>query len=183
MSVKKKLFTAEEMFRLPAENRRLELVEGELYEMPPAGGRHGNVGSNLHITLGVHVKINRLGRLFTADTGFIVDRNPDTVLAPDVSFVSYDTLPTGDVPASFLELAPDLAVEVKSPGDSNREVRQKAEQWLAAGTSVVWVLDPDDRNATIYALGQAPQVLTEAESLTGGDLVPGFRVSVRELFE
>ena len=105
------------------------------------------------------------------------------MLAPDVSFVSYDTLTTGDVPASFLELAPDLAVEVKSPGDSNREVREKAEQWLAAVTSVVWVLDPDDRTATVYAPRQAPQVLTEAESLTGGDLVPGFQVAVRELFE
>ena len=183
MRVKKMLFTAEEMFRLPTEDRRLELLEGELYEMPPAGGRHGNAGSNLHIALGVHVKINRLGRLFTADTGFVVRRNPDTVLVPDVSYVSYDKLPTGDVPAGFLELSPNLAVEVKSPGDSSREVREKAEQWLAAGTAAVWVLDPDDRTVTLYMPGQAPQVLTDSESLTGAEVVPGFQVPVRELFQ
>ncbi len=183
MRVKKKLFTAEELLRLPSDGRRLELVKGELYEMPPAGGRHGNAGSNLHIALGVHVKVSRLGRMFTADTGFVISRGPDTVLAPDVSFVSYDTLPTGDVPAGFLELAPDLAIEVKSPSDSNREVREKTEPWLAAGTSAVWVVDPGDRTVTVHEQGQVPQVLTESESLSGGAVVPGFQVSVRELFQ
>ena len=183
MRVKKKSFTAEELFRLPTLDRRLELVKGELYEMPFEGARHGVVTSNIGFLVGLHAKNCNIGHVFAPGTGFILSRNPDTVLAPDVSFVSYDTLPTGDVPASFLELAPDLAVEVKSPGDSKREVREKAEQWLTAGTSVVWVLDPDDRTATVYALGRAPQVLTESESLTGRDLVPGFQVAVRELFE
>ena len=183
MRVKKKLLTAEQLIVLPTAGRRLELVEGELYQMPPAGARHGKFAMRIGSRLETYASRHRLGLVFAAETGFILSRNPDTVLAPDVSFVSYDTLTTGDVPASFLELAPDLAVEVKSPGDSNREVREKAEQWLAAVTSVVWVLDPDDRTATVYAPRQAPQVLTEAESLTGGDLVPGFQVAVRELFE
>ena len=183
MRVKKKWFTAEELVRLPSDGRRLELVKGELYEMPPAGGRHGNVASNLLIALGSHVRHSRLGRAFAAETGFTLARNPDTVLAPDASFVSYNRLPEEDMPISYLELAPDLAVEVKSPSDSNREVREKTERWLAAGTSVVWVVDPGDRTVTVHEQGQSPQVLTESESLTGGAVVPGFQVSVRELFQ
>ena len=183
MRVKKKSFTAEELFRLPTLDRRLELVKGDLYEMPFEGARHGVVTSNIGSLVGLHAKNCNLGHVFAPGTGFILSRKPDTVLAPDVSFVSYDRLAQEDVPAGFLELPPDLAVEVKSPGNSNREVREKAEQWLAAGTSAVWVLDPDDRTATVYGPGQAPELLNESESLTGGALVPGFQVSVRELFQ
>ena len=183
MRVKKKLFTAEELLRLPSDGRRLELVKGELYEMPPAGGRHGNAAMNIGALLNMYVRQQRLGLVFAAETGFTLARNPDTVLAPDASFVSYNRLPEEDVPINFPELAPDLAVEVKSPSDSNREVREKTEQWLAAGTSAVWVVDPGDRTVTVHEPGQAPQVLTESESLTGGAVVPGFQVSVRELFQ
>ena len=183
MRVKKKLFTAEELFRLPTLEKRLELVDGELYEMPFEGAMHGLATSNIGFLIALHVKNGDLGHVFAPGTGFILGRNPDTVLAPDVSFVSYNRLSQGNVPVGFLEMAPELAVEVKSPGDSDREVREKAEQWLASGTAAVWVLDPDDRTATVYAPDQAPQVLTESESLRGGALVPGFQVSVGELFE
>ena len=183
MRVKKMLLTAEELMVLPTAGRRLELVEGELYQMPPAGARHGKFAMRIGSRLETYASRHRLGLVFAAETGFILSRNPDTVLAPDVSFVANDRLSQEDLPVGFLELAPDLAVEVKSPGDSNREVQEKAEQWLSAGTSVVWVLDPEDRTATVYAQGHPPQVLTESGSLTGGALVPGFHVSVRDLFE
>ncbi len=183
MRVKKKWFTAEELVRLPSDGRRFELVKGDLYEMPPAGARHGKFALRIGARLEAYVLLNRLGHAFGAETGFIISRNPDTVLAPDASFVSYHRLPEEDVPINYPELAPDLAVEVKSPGDSNREVREKADQWLAAGTSAVWVLDPDGRTATVYETGLAPRILSESESLTGGVVVPGFEVSVRELFQ
>ncbi len=183
MRVKKKLLTAEELIVLPTAGRRLELVDGELYEMPPAGARHGKFAMRIGSQLETYASRHRLGLVFAAETGFTLSRNPDTVLAPDVSFVSHNRLPAGDLPAGFLEMAPDLAVEVKSPGDTNREIRDKADAWLAAGTSAVWVLDPGDRTVTIHEPGRAPLVITESESLSGGVLLPGFQVSVRDLFE
>ena len=181
--VKKTRFTAEELIRFPDTGRRLELVEGELYEMAPAGGRHGEVAMSIGIAVGSYVKRNRLGRVLAAETGFILERNPDTVKAPDVSFISAGRLPAGELPQRFLEMAPDLAVEVTSPNDSAREVEQKTDSWLAAGTSEVWVVSPQHRTVTVNRLGEPATVFDESETLTGGDLLPGFEVSVQELFE
>ena len=79
---RRKLLTAEEMFRLSTSGRRYELVKGELYEMPPAGARRGDVAMEIGALLRVHVRANQLGRVFAAETGFIVRRDPDTVRAP-----------------------------------------------------------------------------------------------------
>ena len=183
MRVRKLLLTAEELLRLPDTGRRLELVEGELFEMPPAGGEHGNIAMRIGARLSIFVERNRLGRAFAAETGFILARDPDTVRAPDASFVSYANLPQGVLPLGYLELAPDLAVEVTSPSDSAREVQQKTDSWLAAGTSEVWVLSPGQRTVTVHRAGQEPIVIDQFRSLSGGSLIPGFEVPVRELFD
>ena len=182
MRVRKLLLTAEELLRLPDTGRRLELVEGELFEMPPAGGEHGDIAAVVLIVLGEYVRRHRLGRTFAAETGFVLARDPDTVRAPDASFVSYGRLPRGEVPPGYVDMAPDLAVEVTSPSDSAREVQQKTDSWLAAGTSEVWVVSPRERTVTVYRLGQHPAVIDQSGSLLGGDLIPGFEVPVRELF-
>ena len=109
------LLTAEELFRLSADCC-YELVKGELYEMPRAGARHGSSAMRVGILLGAYVNANQLGEVFAAETGFILRRDPDTVRAPDAFFVANDRLPEVELPLSFLELAPDLAVEVVSPG-------------------------------------------------------------------
>ena len=114
----KRLFTAEELLHLPSDGRRLELVNGKIYEAPPANGRHADIAGNTASILGPYIRRNRLGRILVGDPGFILRRNPDTVRAPDVAFVSYDRLPVGELPEEYFPLAPDLAIEVVSP--SNR---------------------------------------------------------------
>ena len=153
---RKTLFTAEELLRLPADGRRLELVKGKVYEMAPAGGEHGEVAGTALILLGSHIRNNRLGRVYAAETGFMLARDPDTVRAPDVAFVSTERLPEGRSPRSYPELAPDLAVEVISPNDRMREVLDKVANWLESGTRMVWLIDPIRRTVTVFRLGREP---------------------------
>ena len=183
MRTLKKLFTAEELFHLPTVGRRLELVKGKVYEMAPAGGRHGYTAMNSGIILGGHVRSNRLGRVFAAETGFILRRDPDTVRAPDLAFVSQSRLSVDEIPDSFIDLIPDLVVEVVSPGDTRREVREKVEDWLRAGVRLVWVLYPATRSAVAYRSPDDITHLTAGDSLNGEDVVPGFTCQVAELFD
>ena len=101
--------------RLSIEGKRTELVRGDLIVMTPAGGRHGQVAHRVGLVIGNHVLDQNLGRVFAAETGFLLQRDPDTVRAPDVAFVAGERLGTGETPAGFLEMAPDLAVEVDLP--------------------------------------------------------------------
>ena len=182
MRTKKTLLTADELLRLSTTERRLELVKGELFEMPPAGGRHGSVAMSVGALLHAHVRANQLGEVFAAETGFILRRDPDTVRAPDASFVAKDRLPAGDLPIGYLDLAPDLAVEVVSPGDTNREVEEKVLDWLRSGVNLVWVIYPANRSATVYRSMDDVQELSEDDSLDGEQVVPGFTCSVGDLF-
>ena len=181
MRTRKTMLTAEELLHLPTAGR-LELVRGELYEMPPAGARHGDIASEIGALLRGHVKAHQLGRVFAAETGFIVQRDPDTVRAPDASFVAMNRLPPGELPIGFLELAPDLAVEVVSPGDTTREVLEKVEDWLRAGTRLVWVVYPATRTVTVHRSLEDVSELSGSDMLDGQGVVPGFSCQVRNLF-
>jgi Uma2 family endonuclease len=181
MRTRKTLLTAEELFRLSTTGRRYELVKGELFEMPPAGGRHGNVVIQIGGMLNAYVRANQLGAVFAAETGFILRRNPDTVRAPDASFVSKERLPAGELPIGFMEMAPDLAVEVVSPSDTAREVREKVEDWLRAGTRLVWTI-PATRSVIVYRSLDDFQELSERDDLDGSQVVPGFTCHIRDLF-
>jgi len=116
------------------------------------------------------------------ETGFILRRGPDTVRAPDASFVARDRLTSGELPTGFLEMAPDLAVEVVSPDDCRREIREKSESWIQAGTRLVWVIDPASRSATVYSSNGDVREVEEDGILDGEDSVPGFACSPSELF-
>ena len=183
MRTLKNLFTAEDLERLPSIGKRLELVKGKVYEMAPAGGRHGGVAMTTGIIVGGHVRSNGLGRVFAAETGFIIRRDPDTVRAPDVAFVSIDRLSADKIPDGYIDLIPDLVVEVVSPNDRRREVREKVEGWLNAGVRLVWVLYPATRTAIVYRSLDDVTNLTADDFLDGGDVVPGFACRVGELFE
>ena len=183
MRTLKELFTAEEFERLPSNGKRLELVKGKVYEMAPAGGRHGYAAMNLGILMGGHVRLNGLGWVFAAETGFIVHSDPDTVRAPDVSFVSRDRLNADDIPDSFIRLVPDLVVEVVSPGDTLREVREKVEDWLRAGVRLVWVIHPTTRTTTAYRSLEDVIQLADDDYLNGENVVPGFSCRVGDLFD
>ena len=175
-----RLMTAEELLALPDDGTRHELVKGELRSMSPTADEHGAVTSELHLHLGLHVKVHRLGQVYAAETGFLLSRNPDTVRAADVAFVRRERLTPRQ--RRFREIAPDLVAEVLSPTDRARDVAEKVQDWLAAGTRMVLVVDPPRRTLTVYRPDTAPVVLTEADTLDADPVVPGWQLPVSVLF-
>jgi len=121
---------------MPDDGFRYELIQGELKQMWPAGFNHGAKGMNLAVALGQHVKANNLGIVLLAETGYKIAENPDTVRAPDISFVRRERIPAREV-TGYFPGAPDLAVEVISPSDTVYEVSEKVAEWLAAGPGPV----------------------------------------------
>lgn len=174
--------TAEELFRMPADGMRHELVRGELITMPPAGFEHGTVTVNIAMPLHNHVKQHQQGIIVAAETGFVIERGPDTVRAPDIGFVSKERLSRIGIPKNFFPEAPDAAVEVLSPGDTVNEVDDKVQEWLTAGCLLVWVVNPRQKVVTVYRSNAKPIILTATDYLDGGDVIPGFRMLVGEIF-
>jgi len=174
--------TAEQLLRMPEDGCRYELVAGELRKMTPSGWKHGDVGGRLHALLGRHVLQDELGKIFFAETGFLLTRDPDTVRAPDIAFIHKDHLPTELPEEAFWPGAPDLAVEVVSPGDTFGEVDEKVQAWLDAGARMVWVVNPQGRNVTVYRSATDVKTLTPSDELSGEDVVPGFACRVGEIF-
>jgi Uma2 family endonuclease len=172
--------TAQELAELPDDGTRHELVEGVLRTMTPAGGEHGRTGARLLVRMGAFVERERLGELFTAETGFLLRRDPDTVRAPDVAFVRTECAPQARVPG-FPALAPDLVAEVVSPSDRAVEVAGKALAWLDAGVRLVWVVDPQNRTVTVHRPG-GTTVLRGTDQLSGEDVLPGFALPLEELW-
>jgi Uma2 family endonuclease len=174
--------TAEELLGMPDDGFRYELVRGELRRMSPAGRHHGRVAARILVLLAKHVDASDLGELFAAETGFWIERGPDTVRAPDVAFIRRARAAEFQDEEGYAQTAPDLAVEVVSPNDRRREVAEKAVAWLDAGTRMVLVIDPSRRTATVYSPGGEVRVLTEEDFVEGGSVVPGWRVRVKEFF-
>src|SRR5918911_4455283 len=182
MTIQKTLITADELFMMPDDGQRHELVEGELRTMSPAGGEHGVVAARFLIVIDRHVQAGNLGYTFAAETGFKIARDPDTVRAPDVAFVAASRFAGGQLPKNFPELAPDLVVEVVSPGDRAEEVEEKLHDWLRAGVRLVLVAYPSTRSVTAYRSTTEVTVLREVDELDADDVLPGFRCAVRDLF-
>jgi Uma2 family endonuclease len=173
--------TAEQLLELHEPGWRHELVRGEVRRMSPSGPVHGLVAGRITWLLATRVEEADLGGVFTADAGFVLARNPDTVRAPDVAFVRKDRLLVR-YPPGFFPGPPDLAVEVTSPSDSFTEVHEKALCWIEHGTRLVWVVDPIARRVSEYRSLEAARLLDLGDELDGGEVVPGFRARVRDLF-
>ena len=173
--------TAENLFALPDDGFRYELIKGDLRKMPPTGFEHGIRTCRLTVPLGDYVRKNDLGEIAAAETGFQIGWNPDTVRAPDIAFVRKDRLPPPGQ-RGYFRGAPDLAVEVVSPGDTSRKVDEKVAEWLNAGAPLVWVVRPRHRTVTVYRSLTDLTVLTERDTLDGEQIVPGFHCRVREIF-
>lgn len=176
------LLTAEEFAALPTDNLRLELVAGEIVAMPPAFDDHGEVIVLLTLAVGAFVREHGLGRMYGAETGFLLARDPDTVRAPDFAFISKDRVPAQRPKPGWVEVVPDLVAEVVSSGDRLSEVREKTRMWLEAGARLVWVVFPASRTVEVHRAGQELVTLREGEALDGGDVIPGFAAPVARLF-
>ena len=177
------IVTAEQLEQLSQTGVRCELVAGELHEMSPAGFEHGNIALALGALLRQHVRTKGLGQTCGAETGFLLSRDPDTVRAPDAAFVSNARLK--NLPSDFkryLPIAPDLVAEVVSPSDTFGEVEEKARYWIESGTSMVLVVDPSTRTLRVYQDEKHITVLREADIFDAGEVVPGWRFVVSELF-
>ncbi len=182
MVSKPRLVTAEELLDMPDDGFRYELVRGELRKMAPAGARHGRSAGKVARPLMNHVATHNLGEVYIAEAGFLLATNPDVVRVPDTAFVSRDRFDTiGDI-EGFFPGPPDLAVEIISPHDRYTEVAEKVEDWLAAGTRMVIVVDSRRRVVGVHLPGQAPLILHEQDTLDGGDVVPGWSMPVAEIF-
>jgi len=174
------LMTADELLHSNIPDKRTELVRGVLVVREPAGYNHGQVIAQLTGRLWSHVERTAAGQLLGAETGFTLFRDPDTVRAPDIAFVHRDRLPD---PASrgFVDLAPDLVVEVLSPDDRPGETLGKVGDWLQTGTRLVWVIDPERRTARIYRADGRETSVTEAGELSGEEVLPGFACRLSSL--
>jgi Uma2 family endonuclease len=175
--------TAEDLWRMPGNGRLLELVRGELREMAPAGFDHGAVAITIGSLLLAHVKGNKLGVVVGAETGFVLARNPDVVRGADAAFVAAARIPSTGRPVKYWEGGPDLAVEVLSPSDTVEQVEEKVDDYLAAGTPLVWVVNPRRKTVTIYRPADKPLILAETDTLDGGGVVPGFACVIARIFD
>lgn len=179
MTVDVKLMTAEELLRMPDDDVRHELVNGELVTMTPAGEEHGDISMAIGSRLAQYVREQRLGKTYSSDTGFLLSRDPDTVRAPDAAFVRADRVVRLK---EYFPGAPDLAIEVISPNDTYAEVDAKVREYLRAGAQIVIVINPRNETAAVHTAA-ASKRLSIDDTLDGGDVVPGWRLPLRELFE
>lgn len=175
------LVTAEELLR-NYHDQRCELIEGRIVSVSPADIEHGDISNEVAYLLNVAVRKGRHGKVFIAEAGFFVSRDPDTVCVPDVAFVTHERLAEAGVTKGFFPGAPDLAVEVVSPSDTAPGVHKKARMWIEAGCRAVWLVWPDDRSVTFYRSLDDVKILTGDAVLDGADVIPGFSHPIAQFF-
>ena len=175
------LLTAEEFLAFPETLHKPELVKGEIVEMAPVGGYHGDTQRKLAMLMGMHVDRGGYGAL-VVELGFRLAADPDTVRAPDVSFISAEQLRTTPLSAGFYPGSPAIAAEVVSPGDTATQLDAKVQDYLHAGTRLVWVVNPGTRSVVVYSPDGQIRILGADDVLTGGAVLPDFQIHVSDLF-
>ena len=174
--------SAHELLALPDDDRRREIVAGLVVSEPPASFRHGDISAEVFARLSEYVRTRDLGRVVSTETGFLLARDPDTVRAPDVAFVSRSKIERAGAFRGYFPGPPDLAVEVLSPSERPADVHAKIGDYLAAGSRLVWVIDPSNRQVRVHRSLLQPTILDESAELEGDDVLPGFSVRVGRLF-
>lgn len=176
-----RLLTADDLLALPrGYGKRYELIRGVLVAKMGTGRPHGITVTRTGSLLLIYSDDNSNGEVLTGEPGIHLDFDPDTVRCPDVAWFAPGRIPPGT--RGYPSIAPDLAVEVKSPSNSNPEMAAKARMWLSYGSQEVWVADPERVTITVYRLDAEPRTLGEDDELTGGELLPGFSTPVWRLF-
>lgn len=151
--------------------------------MSPAGFEHGMIAHKVSLLLGMHVLETKAGVMCTAETGFILSRNPDTVRAPDAAFLLNERVKDLKSTKGFFDGAPDLAVEVISPSEAASDIEAKVIDYLDAGTQLVWLIYPQTQTITVHQAPNAIRKLNVDDALTGAPLLPDFSIDVRDIFE
>lgn len=175
--------TAEDLFVISSDDTKTELLGGTLVRTPPTGGVHGKVAARIGRLLDEYVEARRLGIVCGAETGFILQRDPDVVRAPDVSFIAQHRIPSAGEPEAYWPFAPDLAVEVVSPSDRADDLQEKIVEYFAAGTRLVWVVHPRTRIIFAYRSPREVRALGEGDQLVADDVLPGFSCPVKRCFD
>ncbi len=184
MSTEVQLMTADELLAKPDDGFVYELIKGELVKVsPPPGHEHGLVAMNIAGPLYEYVKKHQLGNVYAAETGYLLEHNPDTVRAADACFISRERIEKAKPVKSYWTGAPDLAIEVISPSDTVERIEAKVVEWLESGARMLWVVSPKMRTVTVYRSLTEVAVLTEKHILDGDDVVPGFQIQIAEIFE
>jgi Uma2 family endonuclease len=173
--------TAIELQRMPGDPRTSELVRGRVQTMSPPGQEHGDIGQRLSRAIDSWVHAHNLGRYYASEVGFWIERDPDTVRAPDGAFVRAGRLRGRGRNRGYIEGAPDLAIEILSPNDSRRQANEKCRMWIAAGAATAVLIDPDRQAVTVFTADGESKLGADA-SLTLGELIPGLAIPLHDLF-
>ena len=176
-----KLITGEALYEMSSVESA-ELVQGVIVHHMPTGHLHGLIESIITTLLFNFVRPRKLGRVFSGEVGIYIQRNPDTIRAADVAFVSTERV-AHIKSHSYLDVAPELIVEVMSPNDSWSEVHQKLEEYFSIGVELIWIVDPKLQQIHVYQSLDSVQRLSINDTLTGGSVLPGFEAAVAELFD
>ncbi|PJF31674.1 MAG: Uma2 family endonuclease [Candidatus Thermofonsia Clade 1 bacterium] len=176
--------TGDDLLEVQAQTgKSYELIDGELVEVSPTGGFHGNIEFSLALLLGNYVRQHQLGRILVGEVGFYLRNDPYTVRGADVAFIRAERVPPEGIPSGFLSLVPDLVVEIVSPNDRDAEIAQKVAEWLNFGVETVWVVYPNERSVHVHMRSGESRVLSGDAMLEGQGALAGFSVPVRALFE
>jgi Uma2 family endonuclease len=159
-----------------------ELIDGELAEVSPTAEESSNISAILVVLVGQHVLDHQLGRIYTAEGGFVLFPDREIVRAPDVAFVRADRIPHGKARKRFARVAPDFVIEVLSPTDRPSEVVTKIEMYQEAGVSLIWLVDPGAKTVTVIAADAPVATLSADDTLDGGAILPGLTVPVAKIF-
>lgn len=181
MGVTTRLYTATDLAKMPGDEP-WELWEGELRKVPGAGGTASGLAHRIGVQVSIFVEPRDLGWVTGADGAYIVLDDPQTVVVPDLSFVRWERLPGRAIPDGYIPVPPDLAVEVMSPSDEPANIAKKRELYRRAGVALVWWVDPARRTVAVYRGGEFVAELGVGDILDGGDVLPGFRLPVADIF-
>lgn len=179
-----RLMTADELARLPEDDSHFELINGELVPMSPSGGLHFVIGLRLNMEIGAYIAQHPIGGLGSAEGGFLLERNRDTVLAPDFAFLTNEQIRTvRRTPEGFARVVPPLVIEVKSPTDREPAIIEKLGIYQAAGVTEIWWVRPDERSLTLHRLNHEPEVVRPPAIFSSSSVLPGLSIDLAALFD
>jgi Uma2 family endonuclease len=178
-----KVWTDAAFMSLPDDECRYEIVDGELVVMGNSGALHGYISIVLSSALFAIVSSQKLGVLFDSSTAFKM--NNGNKRSPDISFFAKERLQgLEELPTSFLDGAPDLAIEILSPGNTVAEINTKICEYFENGTRLVWVINPVQHYVLVYRSATEPdRLLKRGDFLDGEDVISGFTFPVADLFQ